>query len=119
MRNLLLDEMLAPAVAEQLLAVGIDAVAISADASLRGMPDPEVLELAARQSRVLVTDNIQDFAPLAASWSAQGRTHGGLLFVSSKSFPQTRGRMTGIAAALRLRQKACRWPAAGESDFLT
>lgn len=72
MKGLLLDEMISPKVAEQLRALGVDVVAISESPTLRRTPDPDVLELAAGQARVLVTDNIKDFAPLNASWAAQG-----------------------------------------------
>lgn len=118
MTALLLDEMLSPGIAMQMSAAGHDVVAVSGRPDLRGMPDSEVLELATRENRVLVTDNVKDFAPLNASWAAQGRTHAGLVFISSKSFPQDRRRVGLIAAALTMRLGEGRWPSPGQYEFL-
>jgi hypothetical protein len=115
---LLLDEMLPPKVAQQLVEAGHDVRAISADPSLRGMPDAEVLELATRERRVLVNDNVKDFAVLNVSWAAAGRLHPGMVFVSSKTFPAGRHRAARLASALRRRLAQGRWPAPGQYDFL-
>ncbi len=116
---LLLDEMLPPALAAALNGAGCDTAAISADPGLRGTPDAEVLELAAAQGRVLVTDNIRDFVPLSNAWAAQGRTHPGLLLLSSRTFPMTSARTGSIAAALIRRHRQGTWPAPGQFEFLT
>jgi hypothetical protein len=115
---LLLDEMLSPRIAEQLVAVGYDVLAISAVPELRGTPDADVLDLAAKQGRVLITANIKDFAPVNAAWAAQGRTHPGMVFVSAKRFPAGRDRIGRLSAALRQRCVEGRWPAPGQFDFL-
>jgi hypothetical protein len=115
---LLLDEMLPPSLAAALNKAGCDTSAISAEASLRGTPDAEVLELAAAQGRVLVTDNIRDFVPLSNAWAAQGRTHPGMLLLASKTFPMTTTRTGSIAAALLRRHHAGTWPAPGQFEFL-
>jgi hypothetical protein len=115
---LLLDEMLPPSLADQLNEAGCDTIAISADPALRGSPDAEVLEIAYAQGRVLVTDNIRDFAPLSTEWTAAGRAHAGILLVSSKTFPMTRDRTGRIAAALLARHGATHWPAPGQVEFL-
>ncbi len=118
MKGLLLDEMISPKVAEQLRALGVDVVAISESPTLRPAPDPEVLGLAAGQDRVLVTDNIKDFAPLNVSWAAQGRTHHGILFVSSRTCPHDRSRVERIVSSLQQRVSADRWPTPGQVAFL-
>jgi hypothetical protein len=118
MTLLLLDEMLPGAIAVELTAAGCDTEAVSARLDLRGAPDGDVLEQAAREGRVLVTDNIRDFAPLSNAWAAQGRTHPGMVFISSKSFPMTRGRAERIAAALLKRCRTDTWPQPGQYDFL-
>lgn len=118
MKGLLLDEMISPKVAEQLRALGVDVVAISESPTLRRTPDPDVLELAAGQDRVLVTDNIKDFAPLNASWAAQGRTHHGILFISSRTYPHDRSRVGHLVSALQQRVSADRWPTPGQVAFL-
>lgn len=118
MTALLLDEMISPTLAQNLRAAGFDVVAISANPSLRGTSDPEVLELATREGRVLVTHNVKDFALLAASWAAEGRTHTGMLFISAKSFPSGRSQLGRLAAALEGRWADDRWPSPGQVDFL-
>lgn len=116
--RLLLDEMLTPAIAEQLVAEGCNTTAISAHPELRGAPDTDVLELAAQQDRILVTDNIQDFAPLSNHCAAQGKTHPGIVMISSKTFPMSVDRSGRIAAALIERHHARTWPHPGQYDFL-
>jgi hypothetical protein len=83
---LLLDEMHAPAVADALTADGWDVVAVAADPSLRGTSDEELLAHATAEGRALVTENIVDFAVIAARWAAQPRSHAGLIITNPKRF---------------------------------
>ena len=53
------------------------------DPALEGWGDPDLLDLAAEQQRILVTANVKDFWPLAQEWAAKGRSHAGLVFLSS------------------------------------
>ena len=48
--------------------------------------DLAILEFAARENRIVVTRNYQDFGPLAKSFTLQGRTFPGVLFIP-KSLP--------------------------------
>ena len=84
--RLLLDEMHAPAVAEALAASGHDVVAVAADPLLRGRSDREVLEHACDVGRAVVTENVGDFAALAARWAGEGQDHCGLVFTSPRRF---------------------------------
>ena len=115
---LLLDEMLSPAIAAELTRAGCDCRAVSSDAALRGAPDGEVLETAARERRVLITDNIRDYVPLSNVWASQGRRHAGIILISSRTFPMMRGRSGWIVAALLARHSSGTWPEAGQIDFL-
>ena len=99
-RPLLLDEMLSGVIAEQLRARGHDVVAVVDDASLVGLPDDQILEAATTAGRALVTANIKDFVPLDRQRRGAGHPHGGLVFVSSKSFPSDRTFIGSLAAAL-------------------
>lgn len=45
------------------------------------MDDPDVLALAARDERILVTFNHRDFAPLLREWAESGRHHSGCILV--------------------------------------
>lgn len=53
------------------------------DPELEGMSDPDILELAAAEGRVLVTFNVRDFAPLLQEWDEAQRSHAGVILVPS------------------------------------
>ena len=80
--RLLLDANLSPRrIGAALRAAGHDLLALAEDATLEGLDDPVVLELAASQQRVLVTRNNRDFAPLAREWAEAQRQHSGLILI--------------------------------------
>jgi len=91
----LLNEQLSPQIAARLRDKGYDVEAMADRADLAGSTDREVLELAAREDRAVVTNNVKDFRPLAAQWLAQGRIHAGLILV-----PPTRTRTRAAVPAL-------------------
>ncbi len=62
---------------------GHDVRALDSEIELEGLSDPEVLELAAAESRVLVTANIRDFEPLLREWAGESRTHPGVALIPS------------------------------------
>jgi hypothetical protein len=97
---LLLDEMFPRAMADQLNAKGHDVRAVVADPEFAGLPDEDVLIGAAEAGRVLVTANVKDFMPLDARYRASGRSHAGLVMVSSKTFPQSRTYVVAVTSAL-------------------
>jgi hypothetical protein len=88
--KLLLDEMYAPVVAEQLRSRGHDVVSVH-DADYRrleGALDEEVFAAAADQGRALVTENVPDFRRLEADALARGKAHASLVFTSNRQFPR-------------------------------
>lgn len=97
---LLLDEMLSADIAHELRKRGHDVLAVVADPALIALPDDQVLAEAASSGRALVTINIKDFAPLDAHYKTSGRRHAGLVFVSTKTFPQNRTFFSAVADAL-------------------
>lgn len=97
---LLLDEMFAGTIAQQLRAKGHDVQAVVADRSLISLPDDQILARAAATGRALVTANIKDFMPLDAQYRAAGQAHAGLILVSAKTFPQDRGYTSAVTSAL-------------------
>lgn len=103
--RLLLDEMLGPAVAVQLRDRGFDVSAVVERADLRALADETVLAVATEENRVVVTRNVGDVAHLHQQWSAEGRTHAGIVMVTFSAFAQDRsftGRLvTALAAAQR------------------
>ena len=62
---------------------GHDVRALDSEIELEGLSDPEVLELAAVEGRVLVTANIRDFEPLLREWASESRAHAGVILVPS------------------------------------
>jgi hypothetical protein len=100
--RLLLDEMHAPAVARVLQAEGNEVVSVAATPLLRGTPDKDLLEYAAALRYVIVTENVVDFAAIAAMWATGGRSHAGLIFTSPKRFNRaTRAYPGNLVVALR------------------
>jgi len=98
--TLLLDEMFPAAMADQLGAKGHDVRAVVATPEYAGLPDDEILIGAVEAGRALVTANIKDFMPIDARYRATGRTHAGLIMVSTKTFPQNRAYVAAVTTAL-------------------
>lgn len=84
--RLLLDEMHSPRVAAALIEQRFDAASVAGNATLRGSTDVQVLTHAAASERVVVTENLADFAVLVADWSAAGRSFPGVVFTSPRRF---------------------------------
>lgn len=80
--RLLLDANLSPkrvgAVLDQ---QGHEVLSLAADPLLGALDDPQVLELAAAEGRILVTRNSRDFAPLLREWAELGRHHAGCILI--------------------------------------
>jgi Domain of unknown function (DUF5615) len=91
----ILDEQLSPQIAVLLRKAGCDVEAVADRDDLVGRSDRIVFEVACREGRALVTNNIKDFRPLAAEFLAQGRMHSGLVLL-----PSTRTRSRAAIAAL-------------------
>jgi hypothetical protein len=97
---LLLDEMLSGTIAEQLRSRGHDVVAVVNDVSMIALPDEEILAAATADGRAVVTANIKDFVPLDQRYKASGRTHAGLVLISTKAFPQDRAFIGALVGCL-------------------
>lgn len=69
------------AVGRALAEDGHDVRALDSEIELEGLSDPEVLELAVTESRVLVTANVRDFEPLLREWAGEDRTHPGVILI--------------------------------------
>ena len=118
MTALLLDEMLSGAIAEQLRARDLDAVAVVESSRLLGTPDEELLAHAVAEERVLVTANVADFAAIATDWRAAGREHAGLVYVTSRAFPQDRSFVGAIVSSLVALHESGALPRPGTETFL-
>jgi hypothetical protein len=115
---LLLDEMLSGAIAEQLRARNLDVVAVVEDPRLVGTPDEELLVHAATQKRVLVTANVADFAAIVTDWRGAGREHAGLVYVTSRAFPQDRSFVGAVVSSLLALHDSGGVPHPGGETFL-
>jgi predicted nuclease of predicted toxin-antitoxin system len=98
--RLLLDEMLGGAIAEQLRSRQHDVVAVVEDPSMTGLSDDEILANAAALGRAVVTLNIRDFVVLGERWRSAGRSHPGLVLVSTRTFPQDSAFIGALVTAL-------------------
>ena len=98
--RLLLDEMFGGAIAAQLRKRGHDVAVATADPSLRGLADEEILASAVDNGQALATANIKDFVPLDQRYRAAGKTHLGIVLISSKAFPQDRSFVGAVVVAL-------------------
>lgn len=73
--RLLLDANLSPKrIGRPLQRRGHDVVSLASDPALSALDDPQVLEFAADEQRILVTRNSRDFAPILREW-AEGDRH--------------------------------------------
>jgi hypothetical protein len=98
--KLLLDEMLAPAIARELRARGHDADAVAGRSDCKALSDPEILAVARSEHRALVTDNLRDFRRLhAEAVTPGGLGHYGVIFIPG-GYRRTRANIGRIVAAL-------------------
>jgi predicted nuclease of predicted toxin-antitoxin system len=104
--KLLLDEMYAPMIAEQLRARGHDVASVHDPEfrSLEGEPDEEVWAAAIADDRALVSENVQDFRRIEAAALASAQPVARLVFTTDRQFPRgdpaTLGRLVTALDAL-------------------
>ncbi len=108
--RLLLDANLSPKrIGAALTTRGHDVVSLAADAALGALDDPQVLELAAEQSRILVTRNARDFAPLLREWAEAHRHHAGCILIWSLDHHQFGAIIRGVSRLLDARPDPEHW----------
>jgi hypothetical protein len=93
--KVLLDEMYAAGVAEQLRKRDRDVIAVAERADLRGTPDEDLLDWAQSEDRALVTDNQRDFIPMHHRRISNGGDHRGLILTTNRRFPRGQPATTG------------------------
>jgi hypothetical protein len=107
MLRLLLDEHLSPRIAAALRriepAAEVYAISQWQGGVLLGHPDEQILAEAARHGLTLVTCDLRTIPVLLKNWAAQGRIHGGVIFISRRSFASADvgGLARALAALLR------------------
>ena len=80
--RLLLDAMFAAKLAAELRDRGIDATAIDGDSSLLALSDQKLFVISQVECRVVVTENVRHFRPLAEQAFGAGDGHPGMIFVA-------------------------------------
>jgi predicted nuclease of predicted toxin-antitoxin system len=104
--RLLLDEMYAPMIAEQLRARGRDVASVHDPEyrTLEGERDEEVWAAALAADWVLVTENVQDFRRIETDALARAQPTTRLIFTTDRQFPRgdpaTIGRLVTALDAL-------------------
>lgn len=107
----LIDEMLPPAVALDLNRRGHDATHAN-DAGLTGHPDQLVFDAAVAQGRIVVTENVADFAALVDQAVRNDEPSVPVVFVRKADLPR-RG-----ALAVHLAERLDRWAEANPEPYL-
>jgi predicted nuclease of predicted toxin-antitoxin system len=99
--RLLLDANLSPrGVAARLRQSRHDVLALAEDAAYEGLSDPQALELAAAERRILITRNSRDFAPLARQWAEAQQPHAGLILIWTLDHSQFAEIVAGVERQL-------------------
>src|SRR5260370_23972285 len=94
--------MFSPAIALALRARGHSVEAIKEHLDWEGLSDSELVALARRERRAIVTTNLRDFRPLHAELLAPGSAgHSGFVFVST-TYRRTRADVGRIVSALEV-----------------
>ena len=108
--RLLLDANLSPKrIGSALQKRGHDVLNLASDAALGALDDPQVLELAAEQARILVTRNSRDFAPLLREWAEAGRHHAGCILIWTLGHHEFGAIIKGVGQLLHDRPDADQW----------
>lgn len=108
--RLLIDANLSPKrVGASLQKRGHDVLSLASDAALGALDDPQVLELAAGQSRILVTRNTRDFAPLLREWAEADRHHAGCILIWTLAHHEFGAIIRGVARLLDARPDPKQW----------
>jgi hypothetical protein len=117
--RLLLDEMLSPKIGTGPEDRGHDVDAVTQRPDLMALHDDEpILAAATAEGRIMVTTNIGDFAVLDGRWAAEGRTHAGIVFVTTSAFPQDRSFIGSVVTALHTAATEGALPAPGQTLYL-
>jgi hypothetical protein len=89
---------------------GHDVLSLASDAVLgAALDDPQVLEFAASERRILVTRNSRDFAPLLRVWAEADRHHAGCVLIWTLGHHEFAAIADGVSRLLRDRPDPQQW----------
>jgi len=95
----LIDEMLPRAAAQRLNELGHDAVSVH-DVGLTGATDPDVVDVAVVDHRLVVTENFADYSLLLTQRLANDQACVPVVFIHKPDFPKGGGLAVHLAARL-------------------
>lgn len=98
--RILIDEMYPARLAESLRSEGIEPATV-ADLRLAGASDEEVFRAAVAGGYAVLTENVGDFARLAAEHSTAGGRHPGVLIALSSRFSRRAAGIQPLIAAIQ------------------
>ena len=88
---------------------GHDVLALDEHKNLEGLDDPDVLELATKEGRVLLTHNVKDFPDILRDWADEAREHAGCIILVGIQLSQFGQLIRSIEAALASTQDQQDW----------
>ncbi len=88
---------------------GHDVRALDEERQLEGLPDDEVLALAAAEQRILVTHNVAHFPAILREWAEASRSHAGVILVYGIGHNEFDLVASGLQRLLELRPSQEAW----------
>jgi hypothetical protein len=98
--RILVDQMYPPVLAESLRSAGLEATTVT-ELRLAGAADTEVFAAAVAGGHALLTENVGDFARIAADRSTAGGHHFGVLVALSSRFSRRPAGVNPLTAAIK------------------
>jgi len=88
---------------------GHDVRALDEERQLEGLPDAEVLALAAAERRILVTHNVAHFPAILREWAEGARSHAGVIVIHGIDHHEFGLVVRGVQRLLELRASQAAW----------
>ncbi len=109
MRLLLDAHVSGRAIGRQLRDAGHDVLALCDERQYDASADEDVLDLATREGRVLVTFNIKDFAVILRDWADERREHAGCILMAGMDHSQFGTVLRVLATTFAQRPDQAAW----------
>lgn len=109
MRLLLDAHVSGRAIGRRLREAGHDVLALGEHPQYDALADEDVLQLAVREQRVLVTFNIRDFAAILRDWADERRDHCGCILVAGMDHSEFGAILAAIDGAIAQRSDQGSW----------
>ncbi|HXA53738.1 MAG TPA: DUF5615 family PIN-like protein [Solirubrobacteraceae bacterium] len=100
-----------PRIARVLREASHDVRAADEERSLDGLTDEQLLVIAAKEERILVTFDVKDFPVITHRWAEAGRAHAGCAIVVGLDHSEFGAILRTLAAQLAARPQQADWTA--------